>query len=105
MGAKRKPAKFDYSSSNSVWRADRLWALRRDKHLCQECKRYGRRNEATTAHHAWPVEDWPEYSMCRWNLVSLCDSCHEAMHDRRTRRLTVAGERWRLKIIPPTPSP
>lgn len=94
---------FDYGSGNAAWRRLRESALRRDGYLCRNCRRFGRRVEASTAHHAWPVEDWPEYSKCLWNLVSLCDSCHEQMHDRKTRRLTSLGESWRQKATPPTP--
>ena len=105
-GVKGKAAAgFDYSSSNAKWRGLRERALRRDGYLCRNCRRYGRQVEATTAHHAWPVEDWPEYSQCLWNLVALCDGCHELMHDRRTRQLTALGESWRRKISPPPPSP
>lgn len=94
---------FDYSSANGQWRRLREQALKRDGYLCRNCRRYGRLVEATTAHHAWPVEDWPEYSTCRWNLIALCDGCHELMHDRLTRRLTALGEFWRRKVTPPTP--
>ena len=103
--AGRTNARFSYGSDNTQWRKLRGRALRRDGYLCRECRRYGRHVEATTAHHAWPVEDWPEYSQSLWNLVALCDSCHELMHDRHRRQLTALGESWRRKIIPPTPSP
>ena len=92
---------FDYSSTNARWRKLRDKALRRDKGLCQEAKRYGRRVEADTVHHIWPAEDYPEYAYCLWNLVSLSAEAHDQMHDRRTRRLTELGERWRRRTIPP----
>lgn len=100
-----KGKSFSYGSDNKRWRKLREAALRRDRYLCRNCRRYGRQVEASTAHHVWPVEDWPEFSMCQWNLVALCDECHERMHDRRTRQLTALGESWRRKTSPPTPSP
>jgi len=30
--------------------------------------------------------------------VSLCNECHERMHDRLTGELTAAGERWRDRV-------
>lgn len=92
---------FDYTGSR--WAALRESALRRDHYRCRECSRYGRRTDATHVHHVWPVEDFPEYRWSRWNLLSLCLGCHNAMHDRETRQLTALGESWRRRTIPPTP--
>ncbi len=93
---------FDYSSKNRRWQALRLRILRRDRYRCCECRRYGRVTDANTAHHIWPVEDFPEYAFAAWNLVSLCQHCHDAMHDRNTRKLTPLGERWRRSTPPPS---
>ena len=93
--------KFDYSSSNRRWQALRAQALRRDGYLCCEAKRYGKHVEATHVHHVWPAEDYPEFAYCLWNLVSLSENAHDKMHDRKTRKLTPLGERWRRKTIPP----
>ena len=60
--------------------------------------------EATTAHHVWPVEQYPEYQWCEWNLIALSNEEHNAMHDRDTGELTEKGEYWRRKITP-HPSP
>lgn len=83
------------------WEKLRARALRRDGFMCHECARYGRRVPAERVHHAWPVEDWPEYEWQLWNLVSLCMGCHNAMHDRGTRQLTALGEAWRRRTRPP----
>ena len=56
--------------------------------------------EATTAHHVWPVEQYPEYQWCEWNLIALSNEEHNAMHDRETGELTDKGEYWRRKITP-----
>ena len=34
--------------------------LRKAKYLCQECARYGVREDATVAHHILPREEYPE---------------------------------------------
>ena len=91
---------FDYSSSNRRWQRLRQQALRRDGHRCQESKRYGKIAEADTVHHIWPAEDYPEFAYCLWNLVSLCAAAHDAMHDRKTRKLTSAGLRWKNRTPP-----
>ena len=91
---------FDYNSPR--WRRLRERVLRRDGHRCQWAKRYGRREEATTAHHIWPAEDFPEYAWCEWNLISLSQASHNAMHDRFTGRLTEIGEQLRRRTIPPS---
>lgn len=92
---------FDYSRKNKRWRALRLRILRRDHYRCQEAKRYGRVVQADVVHHVWPAEDYPEYAYAPWNLVSLSQAAHDAMHDRATGRLTDLGERWRRRTIPP----
>lgn len=92
---------FDYSRKNKRWRRLRMLALRRDKFRCQEAARYGLVVAATVVHHIWPAEDYPEYAYCLWNLVSLSESAHNAMHDRITRKLTAQGLRWKNRIPPP----
>jgi 5-methylcytosine-specific restriction endonuclease McrA len=53
----------------------------------------------------WPAEEYPEYAWAPWNLVSLSGDRHDAMHDRRTGRLTELGEAWRRRIAPPPSEP
>lgn len=95
-------AGFDYSSSNRRWRRLRQRALSRDGYKCRQAKRYGRSEPATTVHHVWPAEDYPEYAYCLWNLISLSESAHDAMHDRITRRLTALGLSWKNRTPPPS---
>lgn len=83
------------------WKKKQTRILRRDGYLCQESKRYGVKAEATTVHHVWPLEDYPEYAYEDWNLVSLCGEKHNQMHDRNTRQLTALGEQWRRRRSPP----
>lgn len=83
------------------WAKLRESTLRRDGYLCREAARYGKRVEATTVHHAWPVEEYPEYAWEPWNLISLSQGAHNEMHDRERNRLTDKGESWRRRTIPP----
>lgn len=76
------------------WTRLRESALRRDGYMCQDAKRYGKRAEATTAHHIFPRDEFPEYQWELWNLVSLSGTAHDAMHDRITNALTEKGAEW-----------
>lgn len=73
------------------WARLRAAVLRRDGYLCQVSKRYGKRTEATTVHHVFPREEFPEYQWEPWNLVSLAGDVHDEMHDRATGALTDKG--------------
>ena len=73
------------------WQRLRAMVLRRDGYLCQVSKRYGKRTEATTVHHVFPREEFPEYQWEPWNLVSLACDVHDEMHDRVTGTLTDKG--------------
>lgn len=57
--------------------------LRRDKYLCQECKRYGKKVQATHAHHIKPVEEYPELRYVVANGISLCLSHHNEKHPEK----------------------
>ncbi|WP_410495148.1 HNH endonuclease [Cellulosilyticum sp. ST5] len=87
---------------NKRWEAKRSKILRRDKYLCQISKRYGKNVDANTVHHIYPVEEYPEYQYCDWNLISVSNEIHNKLHDRVTNRLTDMGEDLKRRIIPPT---
>lgn len=93
-------AGFDYSSTNKRWQAVRTLALRRDKFRCRDSARYGKVVQATTVHHIWPAEDYPEFAYCLWNLLSLSAGAHDSMHDRKTRKLTAKGIAWKNRTPP-----
>lgn len=76
------------------WKRKRITTFKRDKYQCQECKRYGKSREANTVHHIHPLRDRPELRLTDWNLISLCNKCHEKMHDRTTDELTAIGMQW-----------
>ncbi len=56
--------------------------LRRDKYLCKECAKYGRRTPATHAHHIRSVKEWPELRYVVSNGVALCAGCHNKIEPR-----------------------
>ena len=74
---------FNYNSP--AWRSLRAAALKRDKYLCQHCRRYGRIVQATTVHHIKHVDEHPELAYKMDNLVSLCSACHNKEHPEKTR--------------------
>jgi 5-methylcytosine-specific restriction protein A len=87
--------------STKAWEAMRMRVIRESRHKCQNCARYGKMQDATTVHHANPIEERPDLRLKRWNLIALCDECHNKMHDRSTHKLTALGERWRMRVSPP----
>lgn len=89
---------MDYKSGR--WKAKRLSILRHWPR-CRECQRYGVAVDASVVHHAYPVEEYPEYAWNDWNLVSLCSGCHNAMHDRESGALTEKGLAWMRRVSPP----
>ena len=86
------------------WRSKRDTALRRDKYECRNCKRFGITTTATVVHHVWFLRDYPKWWLCLWNLISLCDKCHNKMHNRDSDIPTELGEYWQDKIKPPASS-
>ena len=79
------------------WKRKRENILRRDGYQCQESKRYGKYAEATTVHHIYPLEEYPELAFVDWNLISMSAAQHDRMHDRTTGKITEAGLHWQRK--------
>ena len=73
------------------WKQKKAAILRRDGYQCQLSKRYGCIVAAEVVHHIYPLEDYPEYGLCSWNLVSVSNAMHNRLHDRTTRELTKEG--------------
>jgi len=80
------------------WKRKRVTILRRDEYMCQQSKRYGKTEPATTVHHIYPLEIYPELALIDWNLVSLCDKQHNAMHDRTSHEMTALGMEWQERV-------
>lgn len=83
---------------DTKWKNTRARVLRRDQYLCRQCKRYGKDTQATLVHHVIPVENEPELYLDNKNLLSLCNECHNKMHDRVTDELTLLGKEWLKRI-------
>lgn len=81
--------KFNYKSSR--WRHLAAKAMQRDGYKCQISKRYGKVVSAEVVHHIYPVDEYPEYAYCLWNLISLSRSRHNRLHNRETDKLTDEG--------------
>ena len=73
------------------WRDLAARAMRRDGYMCQLSKRYGKQVPAELVHHIYPVDEYPEYGYCLWNLISLSRAMHNTLHDRNTDKLTAEG--------------
>lgn len=89
---------FDYTCAK--WRRLRASVLRAAGYRCQYFRRYGKNVEADRVHHVWPVEDFPEFAWCRWNLVALSLEAHRRMH-KPDGSLSAEGEALRRRTIPP----
>ena len=79
------------------WRLKRVNILKRDDYECRECRRYGKRVDATTVHHIYPYQEYPLLALESDNLISLCNRCHELMHDRTTQEITQLGKSWQVR--------
>lgn len=75
------------------WKHLRESVLRRDGYMDQLELIAGRKVNADTVHHIFPVDMYPQYKWCSWNLISLTNENHELMHNRITKRLSSAGLR------------
>ena len=82
------PDKFYHSKR---WERKRAFILRRDGYKCQISKRYGKAVPATTVHHIFPREDYPQYQWKDWNLISVSTEVHNRLHYRQTQTLTEEG--------------
>lgn len=70
-----------YKSKQWVKKRERI--LKRDKYMCQNCKRYGKARQATTVHHIKHLEEFPELALVDENLISLCAECHNKAHPEK----------------------
>lgn len=73
------------------WKHLRESVLRRDGYQDQLELRTGKKVNADTVHHIFPVDMYPQYQWQSWNLISLTNENHELMHNRLTKRLSPLG--------------
>jgi 5-methylcytosine-specific restriction enzyme A len=64
------------------WMKLRLEALLRDHYECQVCKSNGKYRKADCVHHMKEVKTHPALALTLSNLQSLCNTCHNDVHDR-----------------------
>jgi len=81
-----------------AWKDLRAVALKRDNNECQNCKSKGRYHKAECVHHIKEVKPYPQLALTLDNLMSLCNACHNQVHDRMVKRRVqpkfVNEERW-----------
>jgi hypothetical protein len=83
--------KADPFYKTARWEHVRDIALRRDGYKCKYCEISGKIVQAQCVHHIFPREDFPEYRYELWNMISLCNRCHNEMHDHFGDRLSTRG--------------
>ena len=79
------------------WKRLRKAIMHRDGYVCQYFKRYGKTKPATTVHHIFPREDFPQYELAAWNLISLSGEAHRMMHNP-DGSLSEIGEELRRRV-------
>ena len=79
------------------WEQIRASVMIRDKYMCQICREAGKLVNAQCVHHIFPLQQYPNYSKERWNLISLCNTCHNEMHNHFTEDLSKKGEQLRKR--------
>ena len=93
-GKTSRPRVQDPFYGSKRWKDKRHHVLKRDKYQCRECARYGKVTEAKVVHHIKPKKDNPMLKLSTANLISLCNPCHEDMHDKNGDRLSDLGMAW-----------
>lgn len=78
------------------WRKLRAIAKRRDNNECQMCKEIGGYSKGYMVHHIKEVKDYPELALTLNNLQTLCNSCHNKVHDKlpNQKKSFTNEERW-----------
>ena len=79
------------------WKNFRISIMVRDKFLCQESLRYGKKVAAVMVHHIYPVSEYPELEFVSWNCISLSNHEHNKMHNRVNDLITRKGKIWQAK--------
>lgn len=96
---------MDYGAAK--WKKKRKHILRLDGYKDAIAGRYGKTIEATVVHHIFPADEYPEYALDDWNLISVSAATHNKLHKRgshelseeglRLMRRTMPGKNWRKK--------
>lgn len=89
---------MDYQGAK--WKKKRAHILKLDKYICHFALMFGKVEEATTVHHIYPADDYPEYQWCNWNLISVSAASHNKLENRKTGELTQMGEMLKSATVP-----
>lgn len=89
---------MNYQSAK--WKKKRLRILRLDGYKCRIAAMYGRTEEATTVHHIYPADEYPQYEWEDWNLISVSAAAHNKLENRNTGELTELGVRLMNRTRP-----
>lgn len=89
---------FDYGKQK--WKNKREHILRLDGYRDRVAAKYGRVIPATIVHHIYPAEEYPEYSMSDWNLISVSMATHNKLENRATGQLTKMGRELMERTMP-----
>lgn len=74
--------------NSKAWKRKREHILRRDKWIDQVLLAEGTTLEADTVHHILPIEMFPQYKLCDWNLISV----NERITHRKRLHKSFSGE-------------
>lgn len=89
---------FDYQGSR--WKKKRQHILKLDHYKDRVAEMFGRTEEATTVHHIYPAEEYPEWRWSDWNLISVSQATHNKLENRKTGELTSLGKMLQHTIQP-----
>lgn len=75
------------------WKRKSLAIRRKDKYMDVVALRFfNQRREGTMVHHIYPVDEYPEYAFCDWNLITVSAETHNKLENRTTGELTALGK-------------
>lgn len=77
--------------NTAAWQNLRASVLRSAEYKDQLELRAGRNINADTVHHIFPRDKYPQYELCRWNLIAISNETHEALHNRLSGGLSPLG--------------
>lgn len=75
----------------TAWDKTRAEILRRDRFLCQSCKRSGKATAATEVDHVIPK--WKGGKDVEGNLEAICSACHKAKTAAEAAEASAASRR------------
>lgn len=80
--------------NSKAWKQKQKHILLRDKWMDQVALREDIRIEADTVHHILPREEYPQYQLCDWNLISVNGRLthKKRLHEKYSGKLTKLGK-------------